>query len=542
MSTAPAAAAAPVSIEQFDVVRVELLNESPRNARKYFDPAKLAELVESVKQHGVVSPLLVREVRYSEHATHLEIIDGARRYRAAVAAGVSQVAAKIITCSDQEAMELGAISNLQREDIHPLDEALGFRQLIEMSGYTVAEICARLGKSETYVYQRLKLTDLIELARQMLWENQITVTMATMIAKLQPADQKRALDDRWALESQRGLQNWIERCVMLDLHSAPWKKDDAQLLPSAGSCDSCSKRTGATPALFPEVKKADTCTDPTCFAAKKAAFVELKKAQAKAKNPDVIEVSGSWRNAPAGALPREKYHEVEAKEAKGNPKAKQAVVVDGDKAGKTIWIEETKSGGYQKSAAEKEADRKKKLEDKIKVEVVDRCLDEMLSQVRTPLPDGVMRQLAKKMLDRLPKDAQKRLAKSWDVQPVKVETDYGSSFVKIEEPLREHIDGMSRESVLIAMIDIGCRSRYQGEPDHTQFAEWYPVDHETVEAAVREEFAVYDKPTKHKPAKDKPAVTPAKKAAKKAPAKNAAKKAAKKAAAKKVAKKKGGKK
>lgn len=515
--TNPAAAVSlaplPVTTERFERLALGRIVESTTNPRKHFDEKKLAELAESITTSGVAIPILVRPS--SEHWTIYELIDGARRLRASHLAGVADIPARIIECDDRTALELQTIANLQREDIHPLDEALGYRQLIERNNYDVPAIAARIGKSESYVYQRLKLTDLCELGRQMFWEEKITTTMAIMLARLQPEDQAEALRDRWAIANAKSLEDWIQREVMLDLHSAPWKKDDAQLLPSAGSCDACPKRTGASPALFPEVKKSDTCTDPKCFEAKKAAFVEVKRAEVKAKDPDAIEVSSGYRTDNKSLLTCTQYRELTAKEAKESTTAKRAVVVEGHKAGKTIWIEPSNNrGGYQKSDAEKEAERKRKHEEQIRAEVADRCLDEMLSQVNAPIHDNALRLLTVKMLDRLTKDGQKRLAKSWEVEPIKTTSQYSGSYIDVETPLQDRIKEMSRGSLFAAMVDIACRSTYQGDPDHTVFADFYPVDADKIEATVREEFAVMAA-AKKKPAAKKPA--PVKNTAKKKP-------------------------
>lgn len=358
---------------------IAMVRESERNARRYFDPRKMAELIDSVKRYGVIQPVLVRRV-----GDHWELIDGARRRRAAIAAELDYIAAQVFEgCSDQEAMELGAISNLQRADIHPLDEALAYRALIEASGAEVATVAARVGMSESYVYQRLKLTDLCELAQQMLWEERITLSAAILLARLQPADQARATRTNWAMASQRTLADWIEREVMLDLHSAPWKKDDAELLPAAGNCHDCTKRTGASPMLFPEVQKKDTCTDPACFKAKRVAFVERQKVKLAEREPDIIHVNGSYLyGQKSELLDASKYNKVSAEQAKEDPRVKKALVVEGDGAGRVIYIAPTGSGGgLKKSDADKAADKKAKLEDKIRRETASRSVAAILAKV-----------------------------------------------------------------------------------------------------------------------------------------------------------------
>lgn len=512
--------------ERFGRLDLALIRESPTNPRKHFDEKAMIELANSIRTRGVAIPILVRDLP-ADVSDQLELIDGARRFRAAKAAGCVDIPARIIQCDDQTALELQTIANLQREDVHPLDEALGFRQLIERSGYDVPAICARIGKSESYVYQRLKLTDLIQHGRDLLWAEEISVAIALLIARIPAELQQKIIDAEWPLENARRTQEWLDRNVFLRLDEVPWTMADADLVPEAGSCDACPKRTGYTPALFPEVEDGDTCTDPACFHRKKAAYVELKRAE---KPEDVIEVSGEYRYGAKGEmLDRTKYHKLTAAEARQAEGAKQALVVDGEDAGKTIWIKPTgATGGYQKTAEEKEAERQRKLEDKIRAEISDRCLDKMLSQASAQMiPDGALRLLAKRMLDRLSKDGQKRLAKSWDVEPLRVVSQYGGAYVEVEKPLHERIDELDRNSMFVAMIDMACRSGFSGEPDHAVFAAYYPVDEAAVEMRVREEFAVYGKPAMKTADKGEEMPKPAKKVPppkKKASANKAAKK------------------
>jgi ParB family chromosome partitioning protein len=137
---------------------VAALIESPTNPRKRFEESSLCELAASFKTQGVLAPLLVRELNESKY----EVIAGARRLRAAKLAELENVPVRIVKLSDAEAIEAQCVENLQREDIHPLEEALGFKSLLELGEpYNIAHIAARAGKSEAYIYGRLRLADLI---------------------------------------------------------------------------------------------------------------------------------------------------------------------------------------------------------------------------------------------------------------------------------------------------------------------------------------------------------------------------------------------
>lgn len=381
-TTRPAALSALAGevVERFEPrLTLNELSESPLNPRRHFDEAKLAELAASVLEHGVITPLLVRCLGINDY----QLIDGARRYRAARLAGLAAVPARVIVCDDATALELATIANLQRADVHPLDEALGFQRLINQAGYEIPALAAKVGKSESYVRGRLKLVDLCERAQKLFWADEISAAVAVMLARVPVEQQGKALDVGWCLKSTKDLQSWLNTNVYLDLHQAPWKKDDPDLVPAAGACVDCPKRTGFAPALFTDIAKSDTCTDPVCFAVKRAAFVEVRKAELAAKAPDVIHVSGDYYNkaaADAGLLTRHDYQELTKAEAKDDPDAKKALIVDGDGAGRTIYVKTSKSAAA-KSDTEKAAAKKAKLEDKIRRETAARSVAAIVGAV-----------------------------------------------------------------------------------------------------------------------------------------------------------------
>src|SRR2546426_2308810 len=139
-------------------VPITALTESASNPRKRFNENSLSELAASFKTQGILAPLLVRELEESRY----EVVAGARRLRAAKLAELDKVPVRIVKLTDAEAIEAQCVENLQREDIHPLEEALGFKSLLELGEpYNIAHISSRAGKSEAYIYGRLRLADLI---------------------------------------------------------------------------------------------------------------------------------------------------------------------------------------------------------------------------------------------------------------------------------------------------------------------------------------------------------------------------------------------
>ena len=168
-----------------------VLTESATNPRRIFEDSALKELAESIRSQGVLSPLLVRPLTDQS----FEIVAGARRYRAAQMAEAPTVPVRIVNLTDAEALEAQLIENLQRRDVHPLEEAQGFKALLNLEDpkYSIEQIAAKVGKSPAYCATRVRLTELSVPAVEAFYAEEIGVGHALLLAKLQPAQQEQAL-------------------------------------------------------------------------------------------------------------------------------------------------------------------------------------------------------------------------------------------------------------------------------------------------------------------------------------------------------------
>jgi ParB/RepB/Spo0J family partition protein len=233
------------SATEYRNVSLSLLSESKTNPRRIFEDAALKELASTIRTQGVLSPLLVRPV--TENG--FEIVFGARRYRAAQIAEQDSVPVRIKQMTDAEVIEAQLIENLQRRDVHPMEEAQGFHALLSLDEpkYSIEQIAARTGKSPAYCAARLKLTELVPAVVDAFYRDEIGVGHALLLAKLQPDQQEHALTacfkEDWSAGGQkakrillpvRSLQFWIETNILLVLKDAPFDKRDAQLVPAAG--------------------------------------------------------------------------------------------------------------------------------------------------------------------------------------------------------------------------------------------------------------------------------------------------------------------
>jgi ParB family chromosome partitioning protein len=339
------------SKEYMNVPIVELI-ESSTNPRKVFDQSFLEELAVSIRNKGILSPLLVRPVN-----NHLEIVAGAQRYRAAKLAGLEVAPIRLQNLSDLEAQEVQQIENVQRKDVHPFEEAQGYRTLLGFEGanYTIEKLAARIGKRPQDVAERLKLLDLTEPVANAFVAGHIGLGHALLIAKLAADMQEKALphcfdgyyaanDTDRSLVPVTRLQAWIEQNVYLSLKSAPFSKDDESLLPEAGSCANCPKRTGFNTLLFSEVRE-DSCADAACFNRKLDGHI----AQRVSKIPNLVQISDNY-NATDGTpiLARRNYVEVVTRRSKkgkdARPEAKlcthltPAIHADGTNKGRLVKV------------------------------------------------------------------------------------------------------------------------------------------------------------------------------------------------------------
>jgi ParB/RepB/Spo0J family partition protein len=231
-----------------ELLPLSMIEPWPMNPRRSINAEHLQELADSIAKVGILQPILVRPI-----GAMFSIVSGERRFRAARRAGLDHIPAVVRTLTDAEALEIAVTENLQREDVPPLDEAEGYERLHQAHGYTIEEIADKVGKSKTYVYSRLKLTSLCPEAREYLRDGKLTPTVALLVARIPtPSEQVEAAKHCSADFVGRPISatmaaDYIKRTYMLRLLESSFPLDDATLVPAAGSCTTCPKRTGNEP-------------------------------------------------------------------------------------------------------------------------------------------------------------------------------------------------------------------------------------------------------------------------------------------------------
>lgn len=179
-------------MDEFRQVAVNQLIDSPLNPRTHFDTQKILELADSMLALGIIEPLVVRPGK----ARKFEIVAGSRRFRAAEVAAIGEVPCVVRELTDEQALEIMVVENSQREDVNPLEEAEGFRRLLAFMSTEM--LAAKIGHPVKYVYDRLKFLQLTDEVKNLLLGGKITAGHAILLARLDAADQKRAIDVKGA--------------------------------------------------------------------------------------------------------------------------------------------------------------------------------------------------------------------------------------------------------------------------------------------------------------------------------------------------------
>ena len=175
----------PVEHRSMDEVPLEMIHPNPDQPRMHFNKDELDELSASIQKDGLLQPILVREA-----ANGYEIIAGERRWQACKLAGIKKVPVRIKEADDMKVLELALIENLQRSDLNPIEEAYGYKRMMERGGRTQSEVAAAVSKGRSTIANALRLLDLPEEAQQMLYEEKITAGHARAILSI-PTEEGR---------------------------------------------------------------------------------------------------------------------------------------------------------------------------------------------------------------------------------------------------------------------------------------------------------------------------------------------------------------
>jgi ParB family chromosome partitioning protein len=526
----------PNTATEYRSLPLNVLSESTTNPRHIFEDAALKELAASIRTQGILSPLLVRPLTEQS----FEIVAGARRYRAAQMAEAATVPVRIVNLTDAEALEAQLIENLQRCDVHPMEEAQGFRALLalEEPTYSIEQIAAKVGKTPAYCASRLRLTELAPVVVEAFYREEIGVGHALLLAKLQPDKQEQALaacfKEEWSggdrkakrlLLPVRNLQLWIEHNILLILKQAPFNKRDAQLISAAGSCVDCPKRTGHNKLLFADVRE-DACTDPTCYAAKLEAHVQKQIAV----KPELVQISTAYGQQQEGSriVTRSKYVEIRPDKPDTPEKAKwpeyktckytaEAIVSDGIDKGelrKVCTQADCPVHHPKKQPTKADASFKAEQDKRRKVEALANATGmRVLQTIAAAVPVRLMKRdllfIAEQMLPLLDDKRQEMVARSRGIRAKE-----GESAPKLLTAFVRKADESALGRLIVeTVILLSARTQADGGKVLRAAAQAYKVDSDSVALKVKQEFAAKEKARSQKRIEPKPAAKALKKTA-----------------------------
>ena len=271
--------------DEYKLVERKLIEPSQTNPRKRFNQVSIDELAASIKEEGILEPLIVRPAKNAGY----ELVAGERRWRAAGVAGLRDVPCLVRNLTDGQVIKIQIHENLHREDVHPLDEAASYKFYMESLGMTMADLTLQVVKSPEYVHQRLKLNELISDAQTDFLDKFLPIGHAMEIAKHSPEHQKRILEryvySGYANDKHDGavplikLKSSIRQNIMLDLADAPFSKKATDLRPDGLPCTKCPERTGFHPTLFGEAETGggDCCLNSDCYRLKTENLIQITR-------------------------------------------------------------------------------------------------------------------------------------------------------------------------------------------------------------------------------------------------------------------------
>ena len=222
----------PAAQEQVTTLPLQKIEPNPKQPRRTFDPEALQSLADSIAEHGVVQPLAVRDAGNG----YYQIIAGERRWRAARLAGLTELPVVVLDADDQTVMELALIENLQRQDLNPMEEAEGYRVLMEDYGLTQEQAAARVGKSRPAVANALRLLALPDEVRAMVEEGTLSAGHARAVLtlsshRLQKAAAQKIIALRLSVRQAEAM------CKRMAAEEKPKKVKPALTVDYVGECE-----------------------------------------------------------------------------------------------------------------------------------------------------------------------------------------------------------------------------------------------------------------------------------------------------------------
>ena len=281
------------SVLQIQNLSIGKIKPDPEQPRKTFNEDVLKQLSESIEKHGVLQPITVRQLN-----GHYIIVMGERRYRASKLAGKKTVPCIVRTYENNDVLEVQIIENLQRQDVEPTEEAEAIAYLSEK--YAPTEIAKRLGRTDNFIRQRLKLAGLIDGFKHFVRNGEMTISLGVGVALFEPEEQQMMLETMGEDFNAHQINRMIKDQTY-DLEKASFDVTDKKLVPKVGSCVECPFNAANQGNLFGEGKM--VCTKSACFETKKSkSFLNLIEKSKKENILLIPEIRQYWADDESNQL------------------------------------------------------------------------------------------------------------------------------------------------------------------------------------------------------------------------------------------------
>jgi len=397
------------------LIKCSLIHPSPVNTRSK-RLVNIDTLAESIKAQGLLQFPLLRP--HPEIEGEFELVFGERRWRACSSI-MESMPVIIRDLTDAEAHDITFAENLQREDNTPLEESAMVNVLLN-DGKTYEEIADRHGKTIQWVARRARLANLSDKFIKVLADpesgfDRWSGAHLELVARFDKHVQDLFFDEQCPTEnhirdfSNLSLKNLKEELdkYLLKLSAAPWKLSDGDLIPEAGSCNECQKRTACQLSLFDQLeekgKVVDQCIDRECWSKKLSSFILKKAASLRETNPDLILINNSY--SYEGLLPADhvlknsaipQWSTSECK--KSDTGARQALIIDGPGAGSTKWVRGNSgnSSNSPNGGPKPLEERREALEKRRRVKIIDTILGLLIKE--TKQPDLIMKKTPESLI------------------------------------------------------------------------------------------------------------------------------------------------
>jgi ParB family chromosome partitioning protein len=282
-----------VPLLQIENIPIGKIKPDPKQPRKTFDEKQLQQLSDSIKIFGVLQPITVRK-----SGKNFIIVMGERRFRASKIANKKTIPSIVRTYENNEVLEVQIIENLQRKDVEPTEEAEAIAYLSDK--YAPSEIAERLGRTDNFIRQRLKLAGLIDGFKYYVRSGEMTISLGVGVALFEPEEQQMMLETMGEDYNSHQINRMIKDQTY-DLEKASFDVEDKELVAKAGSCVECPFNAANQGNLFGEGKM--VCTKSACFETKKTkSFLNLIEKSKKENILLIPEIRQYWADEEKNQL------------------------------------------------------------------------------------------------------------------------------------------------------------------------------------------------------------------------------------------------